>query len=74
MSYTNYNILVVLIACADIGLYEMFIFLKIFVKMFVKTNRKMAEVPITLSHRLHSTATAEMQQVSIVFDINQVGA
>ena len=34
----------------------------------------MAEVPITLSHRLHSTATAEMQQVSIVFDINQVGA
>ena len=36
----------------------------------------MAEVPITLSHRLHFTATAEMQlrQVSIVFDINQVGA
>ena len=34
----------------------------------------MAEVPITLSHRVHSTATAEMQQVSIVFDMNQAGA
>ena len=44
-----------------------------FRKMFRKTNLAMAEVPITLSHRVHSTATAEMQPVSIVFDFNQVG-
>ena len=58
--------------CADIGFG--FVPKCLFVKIFVKTNRKMAEVPITLSHRVHSTATAEMQQVSIVFDMNQAGA